>query len=333
MQSYINQITTTDAHVSGEPIRVIASDALDLEGNSIVEKRDYFSRHLDYLRQALILEPRGHENMFGAVVCSPQTKEGDLGLFFMDTKGYLNMCGHGTIGSVTILLEKGIITPEKDFLMIETPSGLIQAKFEMDEKKVTQVSFKNVPAFVYDTDIDIHTPRFGDIKADIVFSGNFFIMIDSSQLPCELASENLRALIPEAMAIKELLNRKLIISHPTEPHISGMDLIQFYHQPRTGPYNNCVTFGQGQVDRSPCGTGLSGLLALMAHKGQLVPGQEIVCESILGTSLKGKVSTRTSVAHYDAVIPEITGTGFITGTHEFILNQEDPFRQGFIMHA
>ncbi len=333
MHPYINYITTTDAHVSGEPIRVITSDTLDLQGSTIVEKRDYFSRHLDYLRQALILEPRGHENMFGAVACSPQTQEGDLGLFFMDTKGYLNMCGHGTIGSVTILLEKGIITPEKNFLMIETPSGLIRAEFEMADKKVTQVSFKNVPAFVYETDIDIHTPRFGNLKADVVFSGNFFIMIDSSQLPCELTSENLSALIPEAMAIKERLNRKLEVCHPKEPHISGMDLVQFYNQPRNGPFQNCVIFGQSQVDRSPCGTGLSGLLALMAHKGLLVPGQEIVCESILGTSLKGKISKRTRVNHYEAVIPEITGTGFITGTHEFVLNQEDPFRQGFTMHA
>ncbi|MCG8632329.1 MAG: proline racemase family protein, partial [Desulfobacterales bacterium] len=333
MQSYINRITTTDAHVSGEPIRVIPPDALDLEGNSIIEKRDYFSSHLDYLRQALILEPRGHENMFGAVACRARAKEADLGLFFMDTKGYLNMCGHGTIGTVTILLEKGFLSPDKECLVIETPSGLIRAEFEMEGDKVSRVSFRSVPAFVYDTGIEVHTPGFGDLRADIVFSGNFFIMIDSTRLPCELAGENLGTLIPEAMAIKEQLNAKLSVSHPLEPHISGMDLVQFYNSQETGSYNNCVIFGQGQVDRSPCGTGLSGLLALMAHYGTAGPGQEVICQSILGTSLTGKIAARTRVDRYDAIIPEITGTGFITGTHEFILDREDPFRQGFLMQV
>ncbi len=331
MHPYIHQITTTDAHVSGEPIRVIPHGVLDLKGNSITEKRDYFSSHLDYLRQALILEPRGHENMFGAVACPPQTREGDFGLFFMDTGGYLNMCGHGTIGSVTILLEKQMIVPRQEVLTIETPSGPIRARFKKNGDRVTRVSFQNVPAFVYETGIRITTARLGNIKADIVFSGNFFIMIDICQTPRDLTSANLGSLISEAMKIKKALNRQLKVRHPLAPHITGMDLVQFYDSSRSKTPKNCVVFGKGQVDRSPCGTGLSGLLALMAKKNELLPGEPVTCQSILGTTLEGQISNRTSVGSYEAIIPEISGTGFITGTHEFVLNRDDPFKQGFLM--
>ncbi|MBV1757245.1 MAG: proline racemase family protein [Dethiosulfatibacter sp.] len=334
MNKYMDKIIATDAHVAGEPIRLISSEQLNLKGDTVYEKREYFKENFDYLRKSLIHEPRGHDNMFGAVMCTTSNPEADVGLFFMDTNGYLDMCGHGIIGSVTIIWEQNYIinkAGENNHLIIETPGGLIKVKLKILNEKVEEVSFTNVPAFVYASNYEINTSFLGKLNIDIVYSGNFFALVKAHQLPYEMNKQNLKKLVTDGMKIKEILNSSFKLHHPLEKHRKNIDLVQFYDINRSNEINNCVVFGKGQVDRSPCGTGFSGVMALMHHKNLIKINSLITCKSILGTSFIGRITEKIKIENLDAVIPEIRGKAFITGTHEFILNKKDPFRNGFLI--
>jgi len=331
-------ITTLDTHAAGEPLRIITGGLPEIQGTTILERRRYMLEYLDYIRRALMWEPRGHYNMYGCVVTEPVTPEADLGVLFMHNEGYSTMCGHGIIALVTALLEtgafpaKGRHTP----VNLDTPAGLVRATAHFDNNgHVKQVSFLNVPSFLYARDVVLELPEYGRLLVDIAFGGAFYAFIPAEQVGLKVMPENTPQLVVAAEAIKKAVNRTISILHPIEPDLSfvyGTILTDLPENPAHHSRNVCV-FANSEVDRSPTGTGVSARLALHHAKGEIVDNQQIVIESILGaaSSFAGRVIGRTHVGLYEAIIPEVSGSAFITGRHEFVIEPRDELGRGFLV--
>ena len=329
---YIHAI---DSHTMGEPTRVVVGGVPNIPGKTLPEKKAYLEENLDYLRRAIMHEPRGHNDMFGSILVQPVSDEADIGIIFMDGGGYLNMCGHGTIGASTIAVESGMVPKVEPFteLTLEAPAGLVRVKAAIENGKVKEVSFRNVPAFLYKPDVKINVPEIGEITLDISFGGSFFAIVDAKQLGIKIIPENATKLKDIGLKIRDIVNKEIEIQHPTLEHIKTVDLVEIYDEP-TNPeatLKNVVIFGEGQVDRSPCGTGTSAKMATLFAKGKLKEGQPFVYESIIGTMFKGRVVGTTKVGDFDAVIPEITGSAYITGFNTFVIDDDDPMKFGFTL--
>jgi len=331
-------ITTLDTHAAGEPLRIITGGLPEIQGTTILERRRYMLEHLDYIRRALMWEPRGHYNMYGCVVTEPVTPEADLGVLFMHNEGYSTMCGHGIIALVTALLEtgafpaKGRHTP----VNLDTPAGLVRATAHLDNNgHVEQVSFLNVPSFLYARDVELELPDYRRLLVDIAFGGAFYAFIPAEQVGLKVMPENTPQLVVAAEAIKKAVNRTISILHPIEPDLSfvyGTILTDLPENPAHHSRNVCV-FANSEVDRSPTGTGVSARLALHHAKGEIVDDQQIVIESILGSAstFAGRVIERTNVGLYEAIVPEVSGSAFITGQHEFVIDPRDELGRGFLV--
>lgn len=327
---YIHAI---DSHTMGEPTRVVVGGVPNIPGKTLPEKKAYLEENMDYLRRAIMHEPRGHNDMFGSILLQPVSDEADIGIIFMDGGGYLNMCGHGTIGASTIAIESGMVPKVEPYteLTLEAPAGLIRVKAAIENGKVKEVSFRNVPAFLYKEDVKINVPEIGEITLDISFGGSFFAIVDAKQLGIKITPENATKLKDIGLKIRDIVNKEIEIQHPTLKHIKTVDLVEIYDEP-TNPeatLKNVVVFGEGQVDRSPCGTGTSAKMATLFAKGKLKEGELFVYESIIGTMFKGRVVGTTKVGDFDAVIPEITGSAYITGFNTFVIDEDDPMKYGF----
>lgn len=326
-----------DSHTAGEPARIIINGLPEIPGNSMDEKKQYLLNHFDSLRTSLMHEPRGHNDMFGAYLLPPTKPEADLGIVFMDSGGYLNMCGHNIIAAVTIAIETGLIKDDKNAtqkVVIETPAGLVMAIAYFDEfREVEEVSFANVESFLYKKDVKLHVDGVGKILCDISFGGSFFVIVDAKELGLKVTPDNAVKLSSLGMKILHAVNEQVEIQHPTLSHIQSVDLVEIYDAP-THPeakYKNVVIFGEGQLDRSPCGTGTSAKMATLNAKGELMLGQTFVYESILGTLFKGKILEETEVDEMTAIIPEITGSAYIIGYNNIIINPKDPVKDGFML--
>lgn len=324
---------TIDSHTMGEPTRIITKGFPELIGNTMIERKQYLEEHFDHYRTALMLEPRGHKDMFGAVLTEPISKEADLGVIFMDTGGYLNMCGHGSIGSSTIAVETGLVKVTEPYtkIVLEAPAGLIYASVKVEHGKAVEASILNVPAFVYKKDLVVEIAGYGKVELDISFGGSFFAMIDAEKLGLILSTENITEITELGMEIIKKVNEAFEIKHPCLD-ITTVDLVEFYCSPTNPTANkkNVVIFGDSQVDRSPCGTGTSAKLALLYAKGELSIGEEFVYESITGSMFKGVITKETSIGGYKAVIPKITGSAYITGFNRWVIDETDPLKDGFI---
>jgi proline racemase len=331
-------ITTLDAHTAGEPLRIITGGLPEVKGSTILERRRYMLERLDYIRRALMWEPRGHYNMYGCVITEPVSPEADLGVLFMHNEGYSTMCGHGIIALVTVLLEtgafpaKGQSTP----INLDTPAGLVRATAYLDGGgHVERVSFLNVPSFLYARDVELTLPKYGKILVDVAYGGAFYAFISAEKVGLRVMPENTEQLVAAAEAIKSAINAAFSIEHPIEPDLSfvyGTILFDAPENPAHHSRNICV-FADAEVDRSPTGTGVSARLALHHARGDIVDGQEIIVESILGSAsiFHGKVVGRAKVGPYDAIVPEVSGKAFITGQHEFIIDKRDELGKGFLM--
>lgn len=329
---YIHAI---DSHTMGEPTRVVIGGVPNIPGKTLPEKKAYLEKHMDYLRRAIMHEPRGHNDMFGSILVQPVSDEADIGIIFMDGGGYLNMCGHGTIGASTIAIESGMVPKVEPYteLTLEAPAGLIRVKAAIENGRVKEVSFRNVPAFLYKEDVKINVPEIGEITLDIAFGGSFFAIVDAKQLGIKITPENATKLKDIGLKIRDIVNKEIKVQHPTLDHIKTVDLVEIYDEP-TNPeatLKNVVVFGEGQVDRSPCGTGTSAKMATLFAKGKLKEGELFVYESIIGTMFKGRVVGTTKVGDFDAVIPEITGSAYITGFNTFVIDEDDPMKYGFCL--
>lgn len=328
-------INAVDSHTMGEPTRIVTGGIPSIPGKTMPEKKAYLEKNLDFLRTGIMLEPRGHNDMFGSIITAPTMDEADLGIIFMDGGGYLNMCGHGTIGAMTVALETGMIPMVEPVtkVVLEAPAGLVRGDVAVRNGKVQEVSFKNVPSFLYKKDVEIDIPEIGKVTLDISFGGSFFAIVSAKKLGIEVKPENAQKLNQLGMLIRDIVNETVQVQHPELPHINTVDLVEIYDDPTdpTANFKNVVVFGQGQVDRSPCGTGTSAKLATLHAKGLFNEGETFIYESILGTLFKGKIVGKTKVGEIDAIIPEITGSAYITGFNQFVFDDEDPVKYGFIL--
>ena len=325
-------INVVDSHTQGEPTRVITGGLQYIKGETMSEKKRYMQEQLDDLRMAVMLEPRGHGDMFGSIITPPANPQADIGILFMDTDGYLNMCGHGTIGSVTVMLETGIL-PLKEHgtpYLIDTPAGMVKVFAQFEDHKVTSVTFENVPSFLYQENIPITLSDGRPISVDISFGGNFFALVNINDTGLKIEQPDLNALVTLGMEIRGIINKTVVIQHPLIPSINTVDLVEFYDERKTvsADAKNVVVFGNGQYDRSPCGTGTSAKVAALYAKGKLPLGKKFYYESIHGTIFCGEAVRDASLPGLKAVTTQITGSAFITGFHNLLIDRDDPLRYG-----
>ena len=329
------RITTIDAHAEGEPLRIITGGLPPVPGDTILERRRYLRENLDHLRTALMWEPRGHADMYGAIVTEPVTPEADVGVLFLHNEGYSTMCGHGIVGLVTVALETGMLPVAGPLttVKLDTPAGLVTAHAKVEGGRVRSVAFENVASFAYALDQSVEVPGIGSVRYDVAFGGAFYAYCQAADLAVGLGPADFRRLIEVGAAVKQAVMDSLPIRHPFEEDLSflyGTILVGPPHGSDAHSRNVCI-FAEGEVDRCPTGTGVSGRLALGHARGQIAVDQPFVVESIIGTRFTGRIRRTTTFGEYPAVIPVIEGSAYIVGRHEFLIDPQDPLRDGFIL--
>ena len=328
-------ITTIDVHAAGEPLRVIIEGMPEISGKTILEKRRYFLEEMDYFRKGLMWEPRGHADMYGAVVTEPVSPGADLGVLFLHNEGLSTMCGHGIIALTTVVLETGMIPkklPETE-VKIDTPAGLVTAYARVEERCIKSVRFQNVPSFVLVLNETVDVPGLGRVQYDIAFGGAFYAYVQAKDIGVDITHGNYRLLIEKGMIIKKAIMESLPMIHPFEEDLNflyGTIFIDPTQSEGADSRNVCI-FAEGEVDRSPTGTGVSGRLAIHFARQEIELNQSIVVESIIGTRFTGRVIKETQFGSYNAIIPEIEGSAHITGKNEFFFDPKDPLCYGFFL--
>ena len=325
-------IVAIDSHTEGEPTRIIIGGLPNIPGKTMAEKKEYFEKNLDFIRTALMLEPRGHRDMFGAVITPPVSDNADFGVLWIDCSEVADMCGHGSLGVTTVAVETGMVKVAEPITIVnfDTPAGLVTGYAYVENNTVKSVSVQGIPSFLYE-EASINIENLGEIPIEIAFGGNFFAIVDAKDLGVKVNKENILKLIKYGLAIKNKVNKEIKIQHPTIPHIKYVLGTRIIDEP-THPQahvKNVVIFGDGQVDRSPCGTGTCAHTALLYTRGEIKLNEEIIHESIIGTLFKAKALKEVSVEKYRAIIPEFSGRVYITGIHTFIIDPNDPMKYGF----
>ena len=327
-------VKTIEAHTGGEPLRVILDGFPEPEGKTILEKRRWVRENCDHLRRGLMWEPRGHADMYGALITKPCSPDGDCGVLFTHNEGYSSMCGHGIIAMTKVLLDMGIIEKEGDnpVLKIDAPAGRITATAHRQNGVVKEVSFLNVPSFLYKKDLLIPVDGIGELLCDIAYGGAFYVFCQADDIKIPVLPENHDALIEAGRKIKNTVMEKVEIDHPFEEDLGFLYGTIIIDKPAESAHHssNVCIFAEGEVDRSPTGTGVSARAAIHHTRGELSQGEEIEIESILGTTMKVKVHETIEYDKYKAVVPEVTGSASITGRSEFCFDPEDPLKDGFI---
>ncbi len=327
-------IQAIDTHTAGESTRIIYDGIAPLQGKSMMEKKAFMEKEYDHLRTALMLEPRGHHDMLGAVLCEPVHAQCACGVIFIDTGGFLNMCGHGTIGVATMLVETGLVKVQEPYtdIDLDMPAGIIRARVTVKEGKAVAVSFVNVPSFVYMDKAQV-TVDGQDIPFTIAFGGSFFALVDTQKvlgMAC-IGAKDVPFLTALGAKIRTAINDTIAVQHPTLP-INTVDLVEFYGpsaHPEQAHMRNVVIFGEVQADRSPCGTGTSAKLAHLYAQGKIQLEEDFVYESFLGTRFQGRILETCTVGAYSAIIPQITGSASITGHATYLIAPDDPLKYGF----
>ncbi len=328
------KIKTVDLHTGGEPLRVYYDGLPEVKGKTILEKRKYFKDHLDYIRTGTMFEPRGHADMYGALITEPITKDADFGTFFLHNEGYSTMCGHAIIALTKLVFDTGMIlkTGDTPDLIIDAPPGLIRSTAYFKNEIVEKVSFLNVPSFLLYQDEYAEVKGIGNVKFDIAYGGAFYAFVNADELRLEIEAKDYNQLIDYGRRIKYAVMDKFEIKHPFEEDLSflyGTIFTGTAKNPEHHSRNVCI-FAEGEVDRSPTGSGVSARAALHHAKGELKQGEKIIIESILDTTMDVEVKEITNYGPHSAVIPEVTGKAYITGRNEFWFDPSDPLKDGFI---
>ena len=326
-------LTTIDTHTAGQPTRTVTGGIPFIPGNSIANKMLYLRDREDWIRQMLVNEPRGNNIMSGVIVTEPCTSEADIGFIFIEGGGYLPMCGHDTIGACTAIIETGIIRPVEPYtnIAIDTPAGLIAAKVKVEDGGAKEVTLISVPSFVFAESVVIYVPTIGDVTVNICYGGNFYALVEAKQFGFKVIPHEASRIIEAAKLIMGIVNEKIRVFHPEKPFINKVSHVQFCTEPTHPEANakNVVVFRPGGIDRSPCGTGTSAKMASMYQKGLLQANETFVHESIISTLYKGRILEETRVGAFSAIVPEITGSAYVTGMHTFVMDPEDPIGPGF----
>jgi proline racemase len=341
------RIQTIDAHTAGEPLRLIVGGFPTVEGTTILEQREFVRAKYDHLRCALMLEPRGHADMYGALLTPPEHPGSHAGVLFMHNEGFSTMCGHGVIAVTTIAIERDLITVPREAdgsvrLRLDSPAGPIRAVATMSGARVESVSFRNVPSFVLHPAVPV---RMGgrEVRADVAFGGAFYAIVDSEAVGIPIVPERLSDLRRAGMEVKHAVERIVRVEHPLEPQLHGIYGTIFTGQPsdETADLRNVTIFADAEVDRSPCGTGTAAVMAVLSAMGILgTAGQVFTHESIIGTRFRGRIVERLSLSvpdaglqtpgeEIEAIVPEIEGEAYITGEHTFLIDDRDPLGYGF----
>jgi len=330
--------TCIDAHTCGNPVRVVQVGGPALSGASMIERRAHFLAEYDWIRTALMFEPRGHEVMSGSILYEPTRDDCDVAILFIETSGCLAMCGHGTIGTVTVAIERGLATPrEPGVLRLDTPAGLVEARYEMDGAFVDNVRITNVASFLYGTGYAVEVPGFGPLVCDVAYGGNFYAIVEPQEGFADMADLTPGDIQRLSPVVRRLMNEKYSFVHPDQPAINGLSHVMWTGKP-TKPEahaRNAVFYGDKAIDRSPCGTGTSARMAQWAARGDLKPGDAFVHESIIGTMFDGRVEATTTVGNgderRDAIVPSIAGWARITGDNTIYVDDRDPLAHGFLL--
>lgn len=330
------RVLSVDAHTEGEPLRVVLGGFPELGDGPILERRRLARENHDGLRRALMWEPRGHADMYGCLVGPPATPEADFGVLFTHNEGFSTMCGHGIIGVATVMIECGLLDDwaSKRGIGIDTPAGLVRAYPSVDGDRVRRVSFVNVPSFVGRLDARVTVPGVGDVRYDLGYGGAFYAYVDAADFGLRLDESESGRLIDVGRRIKDAVQLADPPVHPDDPDLGFVYGTIFVGPPHDEGHHsrNVCVFADGEVDRCPTGTGVSGRLALHHARGELDAGEEITIEGILGTCFSGRVREEVELAEgIRGVIPEVSGRAWITGRHEFLIAPDDPLGEGFLL--
>ncbi len=321
-----------DGHTCGNPVRLVVGGAPALIGNNMIERRAYFEQHLDWVRTALMFEPRGHDVMSGALFYPPTRADCDVAILFIEVSGCLAMCGHGTIGTVTFLIENGLVQPRQPGLLrLDTPAGLVTAHYQLNGQHVDSVRLTNVASFLHSQDLWVELQGFGVVRFDVAYGGNFYAIVDPQPGYADLAALSPSDILRLSPELRSKANEKYKFAHPEQPQIQGLSHVMWTGKAQTaaGHGRNAVFYGSQAIDRSPCGTGTSARLAQRVAKGQLDIGQTFVHESIIGTCFTGIALERTRLGDVDAIVPSIEGWARVTSHNTLFVNDRDPLYKGF----
>lgn len=334
MMHFKNRIDCIDAHTGGEPLRIVTSGLPPIKGDTILEKRDYMLKNYDNLRKLMMLEPRGHSGMYGCILVEAVTEDGDFGVLFTHNEGLSSMCGHGIIGITKVAIETGMILAEdgENIVRIDSPAGRVTAYADVVDGEVERVRFQNVPCFIYKENVEVEVDGIGKISGDVVYCGAFYVYVDSDKVNLKINPENTEKLVKVGMEIKHKVMDMMEFNHPT----SGVNWLYgtiFYEKPVKNQNildtKNVCIFADGQVDRSPTGTGTGGRVALHYFKGEMLEEDTLSNKSIIDTVMEGRIVEKTKVGEYDALVTEVSGTAYIMGFNQLVLDPKDPLNEGF----
>lgn len=323
-----------DGHTCGNPVRLVAGGGPRLEGATMLERRAHFLRDFDWIRTGLMFEPRGHDMMSGSILYPPTRPDCDVAVLFIETSGCLAMCGHGTIGTITMGIENGLIIPRAPGrLSIETPAGKVDIAYRQEGRFVEEVRLTNVASFLYAEGLTAEVEGLGEIVVDVAYGGNFYAIVEPQKSFRDMADFTAGQLIGYSPLLRAALNAKYAFVHPDHPAITGLSHILWTGAPTVSGAHarNAVFYGDKAIDRSPCGTGTSARMAQLAAKGKLSVGDEFRHESIIGSIFEGRVEAATAVADRAAIIPSIAGWARMTGYNTIFIDDRDPFAHGFVV--
>lgn len=320
-----------DSHTAGEPTRIVIGGGTKIPGKTMLEKKDYFRENMDDIRRMLVQEPRGHADMFVAFLVPPTIDEADIGVLFMSLIGYRDTCGHATIGVTTVAVETGMVTVKEPVteVNLDIPVGLIRTRANITDGSVESVTFRNVPSFFLG-EYSIRVPELGNIKVDVAFGGHFYVLVSEKEIGVRVDKENIDELIAKGRAVLSSAEKQIKVHHPNLSVINSIIVGMIYGDPVNPKADGKnIVMTKNTVDRSPCGTGTCARMATLYAKGKLKLNEEFIHESITGGLFKGQLIQESKVGEYPAVIPEITGSAYISGFNSIVSCANDPFKNGF----
>ena len=322
-----------DGHTCGNPVRVVTGGSIPaLRGATMFERRQHFIAEHDWIRTSLMYEPRGHAMMSGSILYESTRADCDIGVLFIETTGCLPMCGHGTIGTVTIALENGLIQPKTPGLLrLDTPAGLVEARYVENGPYIESVRITNVPSFLYGTGYEVEVEGLGTLTVDVAYGGNFYAIVEPQGSFADIADVGVSDLLAWSPRLRAAFNARYSIAHPENPAIDRLTHVLWTGKAREpgASARNAVFYGSAALDRSPCGTGTSARMAQLAARGELAEGDAFVHESIIGSLFTGRIEGRARVGDRDAIIPSIEGWARVTGFNTIFVDDRDPFAHGF----
>ena len=323
-----------DGHTCGNPVRLVAGGGPLLEGSTMMERRAHFLAEFDWIRTGLMFEPRGHDVMSGSILYPPTRPDCDIGILFIETSGCLPMCGHGTIGTVTMAIEHGLVKPKTPgVLRLDTPAGLVVAEYRQVGDHVEEVRITNVPSFLFAENLTVECPVLGEIAVDVAYGGNFYAIVGPQENFRDMADHSAADFIAWSPVVRQRLNEKYSFIHPENPGINRLSHMLWTGAPVSpeADARNAVFYGDKAIDRSPCGTGTSARMAQLHARGDLKAGDDFIHESIIGSLFKGRVESETTIDGKPAIIPSIGGWARMTGLNTIFIDDRDPFAHGFVV--